>query len=451
MLNRVIAVDFEKKCGKIKPLHGINGGPRLGSANLPFDFTEEYTEMRVPFVRTESEAGGYGQNQFVNLHCIFPDMSRDPEDESAYNFLPTDLYLRSVIGSGAEIFYRLGESSEPYSEKLYVRPPEDKEKWAAVCEHIVMHYNEGWANGFKYNIKNWEIWCAPDTKEGFTGEPTEFYELYTIVAKRLRERFPKIKIGGYGMRGFYSQNRLDASEEMKTYVPFMQKFFAHCNRTDTPLDFFTWACYTSSPEELAMHAKYARTYLDSVGLRRTKSIVVEFNTERRGQTPIALHKEFPAELGASLILAQKNAIDMMMYSASDVSTGNNGLFSMDDYTDPHHYAAYNVMCAFGRLYSLGTAYETTGDYRKELYSLAASDGNEGALLLVTRSYVGKVEITLKGSAFNTCSVIKTVLVGERGAGTVYRAENIAISGDRLILPVKKNEIYEVKFYTRDAE
>jgi len=448
MLNRVIAVDFEKKTGKIKPMHGINGGPRLGGYNLPIDFSDEYTEMKVPFVRTDSSAGEYGLNQFINIHCIFPDFDADPELEESYNFLPTDLYIASVIGTGAEIFYRLGESSEPYSRKLYVRAPKDIEKWASVCEHIVMHYNEGWANGFKYNIKYWEIWNAPDSAEGFVGDPKEYFELYGITARRLRERFPKIRIGAYGMRGFYSLNRLDATEEMKTYVPFMQQFFSYVASTETPLDFFTWACYTSNPEELAMHIKYARTYLDGAGLRRTKSIICEYNAQRKGGTPIPLSREFPTELGASLILAQKNALDMMMYSTSDVQSGTNGLFTMDDYTSVHHYAAYGVMCAYGRLYELGTSYETTGDYRKELYSLAAKNNGEGAILLIARNYVGKVEISLKGSEFNTCSVVKTVLVGDRGEGTVYRAENIAINGDRILLPVKKNEIYEISLFTR---
>ena len=448
MLNRVIAVDFEKKSGKIKPMNCINGGPRSGGYNLPYDMTEEFSAMSVPFVRTESSAGEYGLNQFINVHCIFPDPDADETLEESYNFLPTDLYLASVKNTGADIFYRLGESSEPYSRKIFARPPANAEKWARICEHIIMHYNEGWANGFKYNIKYWEIWNAPDSAEGFVGDPAEFYELYRVTSTYLRERFPKIKIGAYGARGFYSLNRLDASEEMKKYVPFMQQFFAFVNRNGCPLDFFTWSCYTSNPEELAMHVKYARTYLDGAGLRRTRSILCEYNTSKKLNTPPALSPEFPSELGASLILAQKSSLDMMMYSTSGIHSRDNGLFSVDDFTTPHHYAAYNVMCAFGRLYRLGTAYETTGDYRKELYSLAASDGNVASILLITRNYTGKVEVTLKGCSFDTCSVVKTVTGGDRGEGTVYRAENITVTGGKIILSAKKNEIYEISLFNK---
>lgn len=453
MINKVIKVDFSKKCGRIKAVNGINGGPRSGGYNLPFDFSEEFSRMRVPIVRTNSSAGEYGLNQFINIHCIFPDFDADPELEESYNFLPTDLYLASIKNTGADIFYRLGEGMEPYSRKIYAKSPPDPEKWANICEHIVMHYNEGWANGFKLNIKYWEIWNAPDSAEGFASEPEKYFELYRITANRLRERFPKIKIGAYGQRGFYSLNRLDATEEMKTYVPFMQQFFRYITGVETraPLDFFTWSCYTSNPDELAMHIKYARTYLDAAGLKRTRSIICEYNTTQKSNTPPAKRPDFPSELAASLILAQKNNVDMMMYSTSDVFSRDNALFSMDDFETAHHYAAFHTMLAFSKLSSLGTVCESAGDYRKELYTLAATDKSEAAIMFTTRNYSGRVEISLMGAEFSTCSVMKIVGGGDRGEGTVYKADNIAVTGGRIIVPTKKNEVYLISLYGRKEE
>lgn len=451
MLNRVITVDFDKKCGKIKPVNSINGGPRSGGYDLPYDMSEEFSEMSVPFVRTSTARGEYGLNQFINIHCIFPDESADPSSEDSYNFLPTDLYLSSVRGVGADIFFRLGESPEPYSRKIFNKAPKDPERWAEVCEHIIMHYNEGWANGYKFNIKYWEIWNAPDSSEGFTGDAREFFELYRVTANRLRERFPRIKIGAYGQSGFYSLNRLDATEEAKNYIPFMQQFFQYITKEETyaPLDFFTWSCYTSNPDELAMHIKYARTYLDSAGLKKTRSVISEYNTVRKSSAPAAKRADFPSELCSALILAQKNSVDMMFYSTSDVNSRDNGLYSIDDFETHRHYAAYSVMTAFGKLSRLGTVAETTGDYRKEAYSLCAFDKNEAALLLVTRNYTGRVEVILKGSDFTTCSVMKIVGGGERGEGTVYRAENIAITGGRILVPAKKNEVFMITFFGKN--
>ena len=207
MQKRSFNVDFTKKCGKIKPLHCFNGGPRSLGYNSSIDFTDEFMEMGVPMVRTCSAAGEYGRNQFINIHCIFPDFSADEQLEESYNFLPTDLYISSIRNSGSEIMFCLGESREPYSRKLYAKPPEDMEKWARICEHIIMHYNEGWANGFNMGIKYWEIWNEPDNDRMWLGTPEEFYELYRVAANYLKERFGEsIKIGGFAASGFYVLN-----------------------------------------------------------------------------------------------------------------------------------------------------------------------------------------------------------------------------------------------------
>ena len=450
MEKKEIRIDFNKKCGKIKPMHGINGGPRSGGYALPFDFTDEFSEMGTPVVRTVGSAGEYGHNQYINIHAIFPDFDADETQEESYNFLPTDLYLQTIRDTGAEIFYRLGESAEPYSRKLYARSPRDKEKWARICEHIIMHYNEGWANGFKMGIKYFEIWSAPDSPEGFSGDMQEYFELYRITANHLRERFPKIRIGAYGARGFYALNRLDASEEMKSYIPFMQKFFAYvtAEATAAPLDFFTWACYTTNPDEIAIHAQYARNYLDLAGLRRTRSIICEYNTVDRGGTSPALRESLPSELGASLIIAQKSSADMMMYSSSDAYSRANALFSMDDHTTAHRYAAFNVVSAYATLYKLGTQIDTGDDTRKEMYSLAATDGNTATLMMVTRKFEGKCELILQGASFDTCSISRIVPGGTRGKGTVYRSKDIAVTSGRVAVPLKPNEIYTVTFFNK---
>lgn len=438
--NKVITVDFEKKCGKIKPLLGMNGGPRSGGYDLPIDFSDEYRELSVPFVRTASAAGEYGLNQFVNIHCIFPDFNADVEAEESYNFLPTDLYLHSVKDCGADIIFRLGESPEPYKKKLYTKCPADKEKWAKICEHIIMHYNECWADGFKMNIKYFEIWSGADRQECFSDDKTEFFELYATTAIHLRERFPKIKIGGYGMSGFYAQNRLGASEEQKTYVPTMHKFFSYVKEREAPLDFFTWTCHTSNAEELMMHTKYARNYLDNAGFRRTRSILADYNTAEGDNLPFE-REGFPSELAASLITAQRAPVDMMLYATTDTTSGQNGLFSVTDFRTTHRYAAFHTAGLFAKLYRLGAAVETTGDFQKEIYSIAAHNGVEGGIMIVTRNHSGRVEIQLKGSEYDVCNVTKVIAGGERGRGAIYRSENIKINKNRLVLAAKKNEVY----------
>ncbi len=446
MLNRVVTADFSARCGKIKPICAINGGPLLGGAILSQDFTEEYREMNIPFVRVAGRAGEFGFNQRIDVHCIFPDFSADETLAESYNFLPTDKYLLAIRECGASIFFRLGESAEPCGRNLYALPPADKEKWAKVCEHILMHYNEGWADGFKLGIKYVEIWSSPDTDEGFLGDSSEFFELYRITANRLRERFPKIKLGGYSSGGFASLNRIGAGEREVGYVDFMQKFLSYVGSAagKSPLDFFTWECRASTPEELAVHARYARSYLDSAGFKRTKSIISSFNIAEKFNTPPVLSYEYPAELAAALVLAQREGVEMVIYSSAEPGARDSALFGVDEVINHHRYAAFGVMRAIGTLYRLGTAVYTTGDYRGELYTLGALGADGAALLVVTGEWEGKLEIHFEGGSFSACDVEKTVGGGPRGEGRALFAEGVAVKGNKIVLPAKRKEVYLIR-------
>ena len=152
MIKRSISIDFSKKIGKIKPVNGLNNGPAFGM-ELDKDFTEQYKEMACPIVRVSDVEYPYASSRYLDLHCIFPDINLDERFEASYNFAPTDGYLAKIKDAGAQIFLRLGESKEPFEVKKYTRPPRDYAKIARICERIIAHYNKGWANGFKYNIK----------------------------------------------------------------------------------------------------------------------------------------------------------------------------------------------------------------------------------------------------------------------------------------------------------
>ena len=64
-------------------------------------------------------------------------------------------------GSGfqprTKVFYRLGSKIEHNRKKYGTLVPKDPHKWAVICEHIIRHYNEGWADGFHLNMQYWEI------------------------------------------------------------------------------------------------------------------------------------------------------------------------------------------------------------------------------------------------------------------------------------------------------
>ena len=183
-----IKIDFSKKIKPMKPMHGLGQPPFSGIDDSMFHYL---TEAGIPYSRLHDVGGAYGDNRFVDVPNIFRDFNADVNDPASYDFVFTDWLLAELVKADCEPYYRLGITIENNADMKAYRtaPPQDFQKWAEICEHIVAHYNEGWANGFHYNIRYWEIWNEPDgTVPGFpyraelwNGTPEQFYELMDFI------------------------------------------------------------------------------------------------------------------------------------------------------------------------------------------------------------------------------------------------------------------------------
>jgi len=438
--SKIITVDFARSEGKIKPLGGLNAGPKLFACGREYDLTEDYRSMNIPVVRLADVDPPYGKNQLVDVHCIFPDFDADPEAPESYNFTETDKYIAAVRDAGAEPVLRLGESPDRYARKLYVKPPRDPDKWASVCEHIIMHYNEGFADGYKWKLRHVEIWDLPELECGFVGEAAELFELYANVSARLKSRFPKLKIGGYGSLGFKGLNRLDASEVYENSIAYAENFLAYQKSAGGVVDFFTWYCFADSPEELALHARYARSVLDGQGFKRTASHVVGFNMET---ARAGVYRGYAADLLASLIVAQRSGIEMLIFEDARPFGEQNSLYTLD--ADGVKYtSAREALSAFGRLHVLGTAVESLGDSRRELYSLAAKGNGVAALAVAAREYSGKLEIRLKNAEYGSFSV-RRIYEDEECRAAERCREDIPLAGNKISLSLEGGDVYLLEF------
>src|SRR5205085_9026480 len=118
--------------------------------------TAALRELHPPFARLHD--CHWPNPDVVDIHAVFPDFDADAELPSSYDFRLTDEYIAATRATGAEIIYRLGESIEHTWIKRFVHPPGNFQKWASICRGVIRHYNEGWADGFYYGIRYWEIW-----------------------------------------------------------------------------------------------------------------------------------------------------------------------------------------------------------------------------------------------------------------------------------------------------
>lgn len=350
-----IIADFQKVTGPVKPMHSVNNGPVYKfNPDQRITNIEPYRAAGIPMARTHDASfyATYGGEHTVDVNMIFTDFDRDPDDPDAYDFVLTDEYLDMIEAGGAKPYYRLGSKIEHWQKKYNTLPPKDFHKWAVVCEHIIRHCNEGWANGKHRNITYWEIWNEPDldayatNKRTWGGTPEEFYELFGITYRHLKGCFPHLKIGGPACCG------LDET--------WLNGFFSSLG--DIRPDFFSWHVYAKDVESVQHCIRRARAFLDQYGLSETESILNEWNYVRGWESDEWLYSlraekslKGSAFTAATMLMSQDEPLDHLMYYDAR-PCGMNGLFATDYVCDC--LKGYYPFWMFNQLYRQGTAVET---------------------------------------------------------------------------------------------
>lgn len=414
----MIRIDFDKPVGKIKPMHAV-GQPPVAGGFQRFDFTkfQKLTDAHIPYSRLHDVGGAFGGNRFVDVPNVFRDFDADENDPANYDFTFTDVLLKAMREYKLEPIYRLGVTIENQSSiKPYrIDPPKDPAKWARICEHIVRHYNEGWADGFEYGIKYWEIWNEPDNymespiwNQMWTGTREQYYELYDVSAKYLKKCFgDSIKVGGYASCGFYDilyapekygmdspgfPKRVDPEKyakhesEYTFYIDFFTGFLKYIKEHGSPIDFFSWHSYGTAPETGAM-ADYVERVLEEYGFGGLETHLNEWNAAHTGRNMATSFAS--AQSAAMMIVLQNKKTDVLCYYDARCSgTVYGGLFNC--YTQEPLCTYYSFL-AFGKLYALGTQVECESDY-PGVYVLAAKGENSRAVLIANTGKMKTVEI-----------------------------------------------------------
>ncbi len=271
-----IKVDPQKEQGAVKPLHGVNNGPV--SFGGFYNTEKEYAEMGIPFVRLHDT--DYLYPQAVDVYQIFRDFSADPNDPKSYDFCLTDQYIAAIVRTGASVIYRLGTSIEHMEKKRFIAPPEDYEKFAAVCCGIIRHYNEGFADGYHYGIRYWEIWNEPESDRMWSGTTEQYFSLYETVSKAIKKEFgDKVSVGGYASCGFYGIEKKDEERTIfqKKFIGYFSDFIAFVKNNDSPFEFYSFHYYGTDVSEVQRHAHHIRKTLDENGYSEIPIILDEWN------------------------------------------------------------------------------------------------------------------------------------------------------------------------------
>lgn len=400
-----IVIDPSVELGPIKPMNAVNNGPKVAPASQKKGNFDSYKAAGFPYARLHDAPLYASWAHCVDIDCVFPDFSADESMAESYDFSLTDKLLKEIYQTGTKVFYRLGQSIENAAKKYEVYPPTDYGKWARVCEHIIMHYNEGWADGFRYGIDYWEIWNEPDLgfragrhlkndSPTWNGSDKDYFRFFATVSKHLKSRFPDLKFGGPAL-----------CEDNE----WAERFLAYCSKHGVKMDFFSYHLYAGTPEAFVQKNALMKSLLDRYGYSSVEMILDEWNylsnwtDEFVYTTEIIKSSDGAAFSAAVMQVCQDGPTDMLMYYDARPNTSFNGLFDFTTFaTLPPYYAFYS----WKKLRELGTQVFSSTGTAENIYVTAAKDTDGRMAVLISnfsndRNRIAPIPLSIQ---FKNCDI-----------------------------------------------
>ena len=395
-------LDFGVTKGRVKRLNGICNTARINnSMHAKSDELPLFKALELPCSRYHDAALVNPGYALVDISRIFPLMHLDADDPRNYIFKPTDDYILRTLETGAEVEFRFGESIEHSKNRYRVNMPDDVEKVAAVCLHIVRHYNAGWANGFKLNIRRWSVWEEPDldqilyVKDG--DQFGAYARLYRAIATAVKREFPDVLVGG---------------PEDCCSPGFRRDLMKMCRDEKVPLDFIMFDSYTRDVEQLFRQICDTRKMMDGFGFKDARLGVSEWhygptdfqdlnnNPKKARRTRDDLTGIDAAAYAAAVLSRMQDApVDDLFYYEATSPTW--GLIS-----GTTKFPVYYVFVAFAKLAAKGEAVRVDAPSKSGTgrYLLATRQGDAGYALVTSFKRGDDCRIAVKGAGVRPKSV-----------------------------------------------
>ena len=293
---RNITVDADQQTGKIKSFQGAHYDPgQEGSAT-----SKAYIELGVDMVRTHDIDGTQGDGRGI-IYNIVPkyfdtDEEVDLNDPSSYDFVELDKVIDNILATGSEVYFRFGASQNDDNKF----PEEGTAEWTqylqdltTMAEHIVMHYDFGWADGYYNTLDYFEIWNEPDLQDFWPNTANQYYEMYNSISKAVEKLEPTLPIGGPTLTTLNDDDGIEES------------FIKYVKENNCPLDFYAYHFYPSNncdPYDYSRWAYHLHNMLADYGYGDIPMILSEYGTVLFNPNAFSMADSAEASYLASLMM-----------------------------------------------------------------------------------------------------------------------------------------------------
>ncbi len=419
-----ISADFSTETGRIRPeLHSAGFGPQICSTTP--EIIAEIKSMGFHASRTHDWALLNSAQRVCDYFHIFPLMHLDPHNPSNYVFAQTDYLLKRTREElGHDIFFRLGTSIEHSGTKVHFNSliPEDFDKVAEIFAGTVRHYNKGWANGYDWGIKYWEIWnepdgvnnmwCLPDGDgDRWAKDPKKradfqarskkrqefFCKFFVTCLKRLKAEFPDIRVGGPALCNMNE--------------PYFRALLKACKDAGVAPDFISWHHYTKDPKVIMDAIAKGRRICDSYGMTGCELIINEWHylgplswNGIRSNDPKVLDRAWSGP-------ASHNGIDSSCFNLTMLSKFQTSKLDQAYYYGCRNTGTWGYKDNMKQMYKVYYGLKMFGDLVKNYPVLCASAGTNNVTTLAVKSADGSRKAFL---VTDYCSRMKEISVSIKG-------------------------------------
>jgi hypothetical protein len=337
---RALIVDYGRVAGQVRSFQQVNYGP-LGSAPAGL---LDHSQGR-PHVAAVN----------VDVTAVFPNPWADPADPASYHFDASDAAVAAAEAAGGGILCRLVDGPAVTGRRT------GAPVWGQVAQHIAMHYNEGWAGGYRYDIRYWEVCCDAGQLNCRGPLADSYYGLLAATIGAFSALDPGLRVGGPGLAGAEHES-------------FLEGLLAYLAQRELRPGFLSWQVDSDGAPWAAAAAEAAiERLLDRHGLSGTQVIVSDWGTSVGASYDPEDSAREAAQLVASATCWQDTRLSLAFRSWPGMGT------------------APGLLAAGGGLSPLGRAFLLMGRFEDTPRRVAVQGGDQlGYALLAGKSKDGKL-------------------------------------------------------------
>lgn len=198
---RVIAADYSRVKGKQNDFFRQVIGAGRAAEGLRADWQRDlalvHRECGFRYIRfhglLQDEMGVYGE---------------DRRGQPVYNFQYVDALYDAILRAGLKPFVELSfmpaalASGDKYVFwwKGNITPPKDYGKWERLIQALVQHWTGRYGEG---EVRQWyfEVWNEPNLDIFWAGTQAEYFKLYEVTARAIKEVSRDYRVGGPATAG----------------------------------------------------------------------------------------------------------------------------------------------------------------------------------------------------------------------------------------------------------